>query len=63
MTLAKTNFTVQIVGYVGREAEIISFIVLHARHVFLLKDLTIINAWKMPLARNAQYASKTNLIL
>ena len=35
MTPAKTNFTVLIVGYADKEAEIILSIVSHATHVFL----------------------------
>jgi hypothetical protein len=58
----KTNFIVLIVGYVGKVAEIILLIVMHATLVYLIKDLTITNAWKMPYAKNAQYVSKTNSI-
>ena len=63
MIAPKTNFIVLIVEYVGKEGEITLPIVAHARHVFLKKDSIIINAWKTPYAKNAQYASKTNSIL
>jgi hypothetical protein len=62
MIAPKTNFIVLIVEFVGKEGEITLPIVVHARHVFLKKDSIIINAWKTPYARNAQYASKTNSI-
>jgi hypothetical protein len=58
----KTNFTVLIVEYVDKEAEIILLIVIHATLVYLIKDLTITNAWKMLFAKNAQYVSKINSI-
>ncbi len=57
----KDSFIVLDVEYVDKEAEIILNIALHVMHVFLRKALTIINARKRHFAKNAQYASKTNL--
>ena len=63
MITLKISFIVQIVEFADKVAKKIFSIVLLVRHAFLRKYLLIINVWKGLYARNAPYASKTNLVL